>query len=106
MKDTKEDAHVTFALEDVKREIEKLDSYSDDEVTFVCDRDMKAELERSNESFEQDKGELHADSVGLDSMCSHPIFGNEDLLTDVQDCDPVRFLGMGGACNGRSHRIP
>ena len=35
--------------------------------------------------------------VGLDSMCTHHLFGNKNFLSDMRECKPVRYRGIDGA---------
>ena len=53
-------------------------------------------LKTANAYFGAKKSELNKGTIGLDSMCSSHIMGNTKLLTDIVECEPLHFNGIGG----------
>ena len=56
----------------------------------------KETLKTANAYFGSKKSELNKGTIGLDSMCSSHIMGNVELLTDIVECEPISFNGIGG----------
>jgi hypothetical protein len=39
---------------------------------------------------------MHQVEVGFDTMCSHHVFGERRLISNIKSCDPVTYKGIGG----------
>jgi Zinc knuckle len=76
------------------------DSEDEEEESFICYKSksakdkLKVVLEKAYKVGSG--GQLHANAIGLDSMCSAHLFGNRRLVSNIRACEPIRFKGIGG----------